>query len=269
MPRPRRTTRRTIRRTYRKKKSSATTKRIRKVVKRELHKQIEDKLSIDQMQATIGGTNLVLTPSTSTFPYALDLVPTIQQGTSKFQRVGQRVRIRSYKIDFQINLSGAAVTSGTDVPMNIYWAVLRTRQDSDTLTAGDLNLLFYNGNASTTQFLSGSGYAACNRLNTDYFQIFAHNFKRPIKLGLANMDTAATGGIANWANNDYKSFCRFTLDLTKHMSKRCIFALNSNEATNNHMWMVFYVQKANLDANITNWDPPGVFPVRSILFEDA
>lgn len=268
MPRPRRFSKKT---TYRKKKRTApSTKRIRRVVKKELHKQLEDKMSLTQLtDANTSGTTLVLTPSTSTLPYVLNLNPTIAQGNNAFTRVGQKIRIRQYKLDIQLVISGASVTAGVDVPMNIYWAVLKVRQDTDTLTASDLNLLFWNGASSNTQFLSGSGYAPLNRLNDEYFHVYAHNFKRPIKLGLENYATGAGGSPASWPNNDYKSNVRFSLNLTKHFSKVCRFTNNTNASTNNNMFMVFYVQKANLDIATVNWDPPAIFPFQTILFEDA
>lgn len=256
-------------RSTRRKKSTRVSKTVKRYVKKAVHAAVENKIYMnDLVGAVTGDNNLILTPSSSTLPQYFSLIPAINQGTGVMSRTGNKCRVMRHTLRIQLLLSGAAITAAVDVPMNIYYFVLYARDSPSTLGAADLNQLFYYssaGTASTTQFLSGSGFATTHRLNTDYFNILKTNYpNRPIKLGYSQY---SSGGV--YSNNDYKSNMHFDIDLTKHTPKLMHFSNTTSSPLNLNMYVCFYVQKQSLDVTITNWDPPQLYANQIISYEDA
>lgn len=259
------------RKSYRKKKSTKVSKTVKRFVKKAIHADIENKIYMaDLVGATSGDNQMILTTVSSTLPQYFNLNPLIAQGTSEIQRTGNKCRVMRHTLRCQLLLSGAAITANVDVPMNIYYFILYARDTPATLTATDLNQLFYynsGGTASTTQFLSGSGFATTHRVNNDYFKILKTNYpNKPMKLGWSSY-TANAGGL--YSNNDYRSNMHFDIDLTKYTPKLMHFNNNTSSCTNVNMYICFYVQKVNLDVTTTNWDPPQIFATQILSYEDA
>jgi len=261
------------RRSYRKKKMG--TKRVPKAtksyVKKEIHKQIENKFYTQDLVGYVSGDNNgILTPSASTYPLFFSLTPLITSGTGLMNKIGSRIRIKSSKLRIRMFLSGAAVTAAVDVPMNIYYIVLNAKDTPATLSTADLNQLFYynsGGSLATTQFLSGSLFAATHKLNTDYFNIIKTNYpNKPVKLGWSLYNTT---GLSN--NNDYKSYVCFDVNIPtgKGLSKTPHFSNNASTPLDYNAFIVFYIQKQNNDTTTVNWDPPNIVATQHIRFEDA
>lgn len=261
-------------RLFRKKKrvSKKVPKTVKRYVKKEIHKAIEDKVYMSDLSGVVSLDNLlILTPSSSTLPQYFSLIPSMAQGTSEMTRIGNRLRVKSHKLRVQMLLNGAAITAaGVDTPMNIYYFVLNTRDTPATLTASDLNQLFYyqtGGSASATQFLSGSGWATTHRINTDWFNIYKTNYpNKPIKLGWSSYASTDNG---LFSNNDYRSNYHFDIDLTKKTAKRMLFSNNTSTPQNFNYYLVVYLQKINLNTTTVNWDPPSMFVTQIIGYEDA
>lgn len=255
-------------RRYKKQKKATPAKglssAIKAFVKKEIHKNVEDKLyTTDLAGAVSGNANLILTPSSSTLPQFYSLIPSISQGTSEFTRIGNKIRLTKAEVEVQMVLSGAAITQGVDVPVNIYYFLLATRDSPDSLNAADLNQLLW-ANGAATQYLSGSGFANCHKINNDYFNVAATNYPNsPLKLGYAQYDTAL------YTNNDYSSSLKFKIDYT-HACDKVIHFNNTGTTALNHNWyLCFYVQKQSLDVTTTNWDAPQVYVTQNLKFEDA
>jgi len=246
------------------KSSAAIPAAIKTYVKKQIDKNVENKrYTSDQSGVVSGDGNLILTPSSSTLPQYYSLIPSISQGSTDFTRIGNHIKLVKAEVEVQMHLSGASVTAGTDVPMNIYWFILRVRDSPDTINAADLNQLFIANNAYT-QYLSGSGYANCHKLNNDYFDIAATNYPNsPCKLGYA----AYTSSL--YTNNDYSSCIKFKVDYTDKCDKLIRFNNTTTTALTHNWYMCFYLQKQNLDTSTVNWDPPQAYVSHNILFEDA
>lgn len=239
-------------------------KPIKTYVKKAIARDSENKTKIKNLTGTVSGNaDLILTPASSTLPQYFDLSPVVTAGTGYNNRIGNKIRLKSFIVDCQFFLSYAAITATTDCPVNIYYFVLNTRDTPATLSASDLDKLFYN-ESGTTQYLSGSGFANTQRLNHDFFNIIAHNYpRRPIKLGYSQYSSGGLG-----SNNDYKESFHLRLNLTKKLNKVIRFDASNTTAVNNNFYLCFYVQKANLDTATTNWDPPQVYPSYKLTFED-
>lgn len=255
-------------RKYKKPKATSSSAKVSSAVKayvqKEIKKNVEDKLyTTDLAGAVSGNANLILTPSTSTLPQYYSLIPTISQGTSEFTRIGNKIRLTKAEVEVQMLLSGAALTLGVDVPMNVYYFLLATRDSPDTLNSADLNQLLW-ANGAATQYLSGSGFANCHKLNNDYFNIAATNYPNsPLKIGYSQYDSTL------YTNNDYSSNLKFKIDYT-HACDKIIHFNNTGSTALNHNWyLCFYVQKQSLDTTTTNWDPPQVYVTQNLKFEDA
>lgn len=264
MPRRRFYTKKRWGSTKRTPRKNTVSKKVKRYVKKQLDKAIEDKMYMsDLFGAVSGNSNLIITASTSTLPQYYSLIPSIAQGTGLQQRIGTKIRVKKATLDIQCLLSGAAITPGVDVPMNLFYFVLQCRDSPDALNAGDLNNLFYYS-SGTTQFLSGSGFAATRHINNDYFRVIKTNYpSKAIKLGYAQY----SGSVYN--NNDYKSNVRFKLDLTNKIEKTLRFNNTGATCMNYNWYFCWYVQKQNLDTTTTDWDPPQVYVSQTIRFEDC
>jgi len=255
------------RKSTKRKTSKGVTKGVKRYVRRAIRRDQEDKMLVsDLVGAVSGDTQLIITSASSTLPQYYSLLPQINQNGTLMGRVGNRCKLTSCKVKVNLLLSGASITSAVDVPMDIYWFILQTRDSPDSINAADLNQLFYvySAGAATTQFLSGSTYAGNHVINDDYFKVIAHNYNKPIKLGWSQY---SSGGL--FSNNDYKSHVRFTVDYTKHVQKLLHFNNSTSTALNHNWYMCFYVQKVNLDTTTTNWDPPQAGVTQILKFEDA
>lgn len=244
--------------------SSKVPKKTKAYVKRMLDRRIEDKMYMADLVGTASLNNeLILTPSTSTLPLYFSCIPSISQGTGLQNRTGTKVRIKRCTLDIQLLLSAAAITSNVDVPYNIYYFLLQDKDTPATLSASDLNQLFYYS-GGTTQFLSGSGWASTHQLNRDYFNIIKTNYpRRPLKLGYSSYSV----GVCN--NNDYKSNIRFTIDYTKAVNKVLHFNNNNSTALDHSWYLCVYIQKENLDTTTASWDAPQMYVSQCIKYEDA
>lgn len=245
-------------------KSSTVSKKVKRYVKKQLDKAIEDKMYMsDLLGFQTGDNSLILTPSSSTLPLYFSLIPSISQGDGLQQRTGTKIKLIKSTLDIQCVLSGAAVTSGVDVPVNLYYFVLQARDSPDSLSSGDLNNLFYY-TGGTTQFLSGSGWASTHHINNDYFNVIKTNYpSKPIKLGYAAYSSNL------YTNNDYKSSVHFKLDLTKKVAKLLRFNNTASTCMNHNWYFCWYVQKQNLNTTVTDWDPPQIYVSQTIRYEDA
>lgn len=237
----------------------------KKYVKKQLDKNIEDKMYMqDLVGAVSGDSSLILTPSSSTLPQYYSLIPTISQGDGLQNRAGTRIRLKRCKLNCQLLLSEAARTAGVDTPMNIYYFILHTRDSPDSLNASDLNSLFYY-QGGTTQFLSGSGYATTHDINNDLFKVIKTNYpNKLIKLGFASYDNTNVN-----SNNDYKSNHHFVIDYTKQVEKIMKFNYAGATCLNHNWYFCIYVQKQGLNTTTTNWDAPQLYVSQTINFEDA
>lgn len=237
----------------------------KKYVKKQLDKNIEDKMYMaDLVGAVSGDSSLILTPSSSTLPQYYQLIPSIAQGDGLQQRSGTRVKLKKCVLDCQLLLSEAARTAGVDTPMNIYYFILQDRDTPATLSASDLNQLFYY-TGGTTQFLSGSGWATTHQINDDYFKVIKTNYpNKPIKLGYASYDNTGIN-----SNNDYKSNVHFKIDYTRQVEKVLRFNNQSSTCLNHNWYLCVYVQKQGLNTTTVNWDAPQLYVSQLIKYEDA
>lgn len=247
------------------KKARTVSVKVKNYVKRQIDKNIEDNMYMADLAGFFSANNdLILTPAASTLPQVYSLVPSIAQGDGLQNRSGTRVRIKREVLEIDLRLSGASLSASVDVPMNIYYFVLQDRDTPASLSASDLNNLFYYS-GGTTQFLSGSGYATTHNLNDDYFKIIKTNYpNKPIKLGWSQY---SSGGL--FSNNDYKSMAHLKIDLTSKVVKTMHFN-NTTAAPTDHNWyLCIYVQKMNLDTTTVNWDPPLMYVTQCIKYENA
>lgn len=249
------------------KKSNKTKvpKAVKQYVNRKLDEAIEDKFvqyNLDDDMG-VGTQGLVLTPSSSTYPLGYKLNTPLSQGTGSNQRVGDMVKLKKVLLKLQLILNGAAQTGTVDVPMCIRMIIAERIDGANSLpTFTDMNNLFKYNAGTNTPFLSGSGLALLNRPNRELWKVYKD---KVYKLGYAT----STLNNGQFTNNDYKMQINDTIDCTRFYNKRVKYSGSTPTENTPSPWVFFFVQKANLDVTIANWDAPSALAVLQVDYEDA
>lgn len=150
--------------------------------------------------------------------FDLTQVLAIPQGTDDGQRVGDKIRVKSMRLQGYINLDSSLANDGTYLknPMYIKMYVGRrvdTINDPNTYSyAGGtgFNNLFANGpTAAAPQNLPSDMYRFINK---DVYRIYA---TRMFKIGMSAPSNDPSG--SNQWNNDFKLSKHFSVSLNKHI----------------------------------------------------
>lgn len=244
-------------RSYRKKKSSPSTRTITRIVKREIHREAENKWVFQDYNTTTP----VFPNATGTFPQQFDLTPLISQGVTTNAREGNKARLMSAKLFWRWNLSGAAQTANVDQPLLIYMLIGRPRNNQNGPTTTETDQMFYVATGSTGSFNSGSGVANAFKPNREFWDIKYWTY-RPIKLG------ASVQANSGFDNNDFPAFRSGVIDCTKMYRKTLRFNNSGTTANSNNLYLYVFIQKYNLDIATVNWDPPQFNARLTVNFED-
>lgn len=240
------------------------TKAIRRYVKREIHKNQENKmrqnggvLSLLPTTHTAYQTNCII-PLTPYYEAGLSSAQNldITQGTSISGRIGNRIITRSGYLravifPLQYNVS----TNPFPQPLNITMWIFKLKSgvtDSTGQVLGTLQNSWFKFGSSAVG-ISNNVADLVNIPNPDVVNIL---YRRTFKLGMAsNTGTGGQAGFEYHANNDYKFNHVIRLNVSKYLRKNIRYMDNSSTPMTSTTWMCFTVGYAS-GASMTNSTVP-------------
>lgn len=232
--------------TFKKRTYSKPTKAIKKMVKREIARNVENKtrevyfnnVTIYPSNATLFQNNVVtVSPNSSTL--------SIAQGTTQGARIGNQIKTKKLVMRGIFNpLEFHSTTNVTPRPVNIKMIVFYDRQ-APSAVPQPLTNLFQLG--SSQAGLVGALSDMIMPYNNDRYRVLA---TKQFKLGYSNyIGTTGSGSPQEtqqyWANNDYKMNCQYSWDLTKYMPQMVKFNDASNDPTTRGLYVLTYIVPAD------------------------
>lgn len=225
---------------YRPKKSTSKLAKLRGMVKKQIARSVETKhAQSNNLQLNLVGpanvnfatTNIIpLTPSAVTNPIA--------QGSGEGQRVGNRIKIKKLTFKGIIHpLPQNSTTNNFPRPQVIKMFIFSSKDDPSAYptissTTGDF-FQFNNGAANIYDDLL-SDIAPVNK---DKWTLHT---TRTLKVAYA--DYGGTGSVAGnqfFANNDFKSCAKFSVDVTKYCVKNVIYRDNNSDPSTRYVFAMF------------------------------
>lgn len=233
--------RKSSRRPYRKRRSVAGKRKssvsagVKRYVKRELHKNIENKLVVDSstidFAAYLANIDLAVRaigPTPSTLP--------IPQGSGQGERTGSTIRTRKLMLKYIIHPNPQdAATQPQPVPQDVcVWIGFLKNNRLKQPDLADFSNFFQNG--STSQAPNSNLYDMLLPENLDLFHIC-----KKIRHKIGNSVYTDYTGIKPsnyYTNNDYKLNVARSIDCTKYINKVLKFNDSSVQPdTGLYMWM--------------------------------
>lgn len=260
--------------TWRKAKKSASRPTVRNaavkvMVKRELARNVENKevstvVTAQTLYPISDATNFDannvfwISPGDSSWLVA--------QGTGAGNRVGNQVKVK--KLTFKGVLTPLAYDATTNTnpqPREVKMWFFYERGAGNTLPASPRTDFFQAGNS--TDGLNDDLSDMVAPVNTDKYVVVA---TRTFKVGYQQFATTGSSpGYGNFANNDFKLNCKFSVDLTKHIPK--IMRWNDGDQTPRSRGLFCMVADvaANGGATGATQRLTGMQHWRTMTFEDA
>lgn len=247
---PKRSYRKSSRRPARKrvyKKSSTISTKVKRYVKAQIHKNIENKKIFIQQGSAFGSIN------NNTSMYMFPMLPqsgiwSIPLGVTQGNRIGNKIKIRRVMLRYTINpLAYDAVTNPTCMPCEVDMFLGNVKRYRGELpTSTDIGSLFDGG--STSYAPVASLIDLTSPINTDYWDI-----KKRWRHKVGNSDVTGSGAQAGaqfFANNDFKLNVVRTLNITKHCPKTVTF----NDSVQNQQGpnLYFFYQAIFSNNNVMN-----------------
>lgn len=230
-------------RMVRRKKAYVKKSTIRKMVKTEVSRNIENKcrqyfnsandLYAAGASATFLDTNnvLPLTPS----QFGLD----IQQGTNQGSRVGNVINIKN--LTFKGTLIPKPIGEGYPEikPLQVKMFLIYDKLEPTTDPVPFVNSDFFQFNG-TAIGVPDDLTAMWQPVNTDRYRVLA---TRMFKLGFSTPVQFPSGvnGYKNYTNNDFKLNCNFSINLNKHIVKKVLYRDNNLNPTTRGLFAMFVV----------------------------
>lgn len=133
----------------RKGRKCKVTKCVKKYVKSTLHRNIENKFYTSEAQ-----NQVIYCANSNQTPVMFDLIPTIAQGSTESQRIGNKIKIMSAVMKICVNLSPYdAIYNGTGGSCYIkFWVVSNNQRNDATAPTSAEMLTFFKANNSTAPF---------------------------------------------------------------------------------------------------------------------
>lgn len=261
--------RKVIRKKTFKRRSAKRPSGIKKMVRREIARNVEDKTQ----QTYNLGLN-IRGPTHANFddqvvqisPCATAL--TISQGTGQGSRVGNSIKIKRCMFKGTlVPIAYDATVNPTPTPLQVKMFLFydKLAAPNDAITPKASNDFFQNGNSSTG--FHNDLVDMWSPVNADRYKVF---YTKIFKLGYA--EYAGTGvNVAQqgFANNDFKFNQNFNIDITKYMVKHLKYKDNSSDPSTRSlycMWLPSYATGATIGSTI---NCAGVQYMLDIKYEDA
>jgi len=259
-------------RSYRKKRSVVGSRKrsvsvgVKKYVKKQIHKNIENKKV--QIQSGLSFGSVAEAPDFNPYP----MLPqagfwSIPGGVGQGGRIGNQCTIRKLTLSYVLFPKPYDVTTNPNpIPqeVDLYLGYVKSTP-STTPSNLDIAQLYQAGSGVAAP--SGTLRDLCATVNTDYWTIkkrWRH------KIGYStNSGTGGNAGNAFYANNDFKYNVVNKIDITKFVPKQLLF--NDSNNTVMHRNLFFMHQSLRADNNTTGATqlPMGMEFWIDIEYEDA
>lgn len=216
------------------KRRSAVSTRIKRYVKRELHRNLENKERVNY-----ASNQSIITSDATTCTYPL-LVAT-GNSTNEDGRLGNQFKVVKGQLKMCINLKNYdATTNPYPVPVWVKIWIIRdmvTQSQQATLPSGIYNNFFRAG--ATTYSFGGTPLDIVSETNKEFFRVLS---TRTFKLGTSY---PGNNGGANWYS-DNSPMCKYlTINWGKWCKKQIKCSDGSSYPTNHNLYIVF--QAVNAD----------------------
>jgi len=237
-------------RTYKRPKVSLNVKRY---VKREIHRQVENKIQDVQVEGAV--VDSIITDGD-----VRNLIPVMSQGTNQQTRVGNRVRVRSLKMKIHLSCN---VQSGLFTP--IYFDIFIFKFKASNFGGGppaaaDM-LLFLQDGLSAVQYSGISVLTGLRKLNDDYF---THCIRRRVPLFNAQNSTSQVASTSN-----YNPAITLSFDLTPHVKKLLIFDDSATGVQNDNLYIAVGGTGQDQSAGVSGVNLGFYSYLVEMIYEDA
>jgi len=206
------------RKTYKKPRVSKTVKRF---VKREIHRQIENKIHDVQIEDAV--VDSIIADGD-----VRNLIPVMSQGTNQQTRVGNRVRVMRMTMKLHLRCYSQSASIGP-VFFDVYIFKFRPSNfGGGPPAAADMQLFLQDG-SSAVQYTGASPLSGLRKVNEDYFQLCA---KKRISLFNALNTTSQVS-----STSSLQPAKTIYFDLTKHVKKLLIFDDAATAVQNDNLYI--------------------------------
>lgn len=238
-------------RVYKRKSFAPKKKAVRRIVRRELTRVAEKKTA----QNYLSEINIIGAGGTAnavSFDNSLRLIGCspassggveILQGAAQNQRIGNRIKIQSYKLEGTVHATPYHVAQNPQpLPCYVKMALMYKKNAPSTFPspAQDANIFQLNGGAQGFTNTQTDLWAPYNK---DMYVIKA---TKTFKVGWSsNTGTGALPTYANAANNDFKLSMHYKWDVAKYMVRNVRYNDNNALATTRSLWLMVQAVYAN------------------------
>lgn len=207
---------------------------IRKYVKKAITNNEEVKISSEPYAAAV--TTVTVVNSTNA-PITFNLLPSLPNGNTQGDRVGNRIKIKELRLKGCVYRRGAGAT---DAPLLVRLYIGRLRDNNDTPALADFNKLFYGTNGAETNASSQTRATMYYPIQNDHWDI---KYVKTMFIGLND-------GTTTYSSNDTKTDYEIDIDCTKYVKKIWKYSAGDN-----------YPQNEGLFAFIIPWTMDESAPV--------
>lgn len=214
------------------KRTAKVSKTVKKYVKKEISRNVEDKVAVYYPnRAGITATDV------ATGPLSIQCFPNIQQGVEVCDRVGNKINIKSCVLRYY--LARASTTGVAAVPLIASVVIGRLKNDYDSPSLADFNLLKYGSSAAGAVTTTGIYSSDMRTVMGPFFEdVWDVKYFRQFKLWNSSNATNLY-----WNNNDFKLTSGIVqVNLTKWMKKVWTYMNATNNFPENEgLYVMFYV----------------------------
>lgn len=217
--------------------------RIKKYVKREIHRNIENKEIF-----SYSSNQTITTATAGVNMYNIPLIVPVSQGTSNTGRIGDAIRVRKGIVSGTVHLKPYDATNNPGpFPMYVKMFLIRdlTVQGQRTgLSAGDTDYFFKGNGANLAP--QGNLLDLDLDINKEKFRLLA---TKTVRLGSSGYTTLGPTGIGSWLDNSTIT-ARFSFNWGKYTKKMLKFSEESSYCSNDNvylMWQAVYADGKESD----------------------
>lgn len=202
----------------------ATAQELKRMVKKEIAKQAEDKVHTYELGPY---TIFQSIDSATTYP----LLPTIKQGVEQGQRIGNKIKLKRFNVKLAVNVFNQA-TNVSPVYVDLYIFKIKSVSMISTSQIGFLPAPimenFLQAGSGTTQY-TGTTLDGLRDVNKDLFYCL---FRKRMLLYNPLNSTSVQGSTSTFPPAETHN-----IDITKYVKRGLEFNDDSNSCTNESVWI--------------------------------
>jgi len=248
--------------TTKKKTTTKAVANVKTLIKKELHRQIENKTN-----QTLSSGNTITSYNNNVSLFVVNCCPAaaILQGTGQGDRIGNKIRTVSCYFNFVLRPTPFnGVSNPVPIPQNVIVMFGKVKNARAQLpTSGDFAKIWAAGN--TFHFPYGNELDLLQDVNKDWFTVY-----KMLRFKVGNAANNGTGGNAAasyYSNNDYKYNVVRRINITKYMPKLYIFNEGTTFPTNDGLFMWAWCNP--VDGSAASVIPCAMDYTLNYIYEDA